>query len=351
MLITKALFGTMPDGKEVYEYTLENNNNMKVKILSLGATLHSIILPNKDGEETDVLLGFDDVEGYLAHNSTYIGAAVGPVANRIGNGCFEIDGTKFEVIKNEKDVTCLHSGGEFSFTVWNGIIADSDAVEFTYTSPDGLNGFPGEIQASVLYKLGQNNDLHIIYRAISNKKTPLNFTNHAYFNLAGCGNGDILSHSMQLFSSAITPVDAFSIPTGEIMSVENTAFDFRAAKEIGKDIDADEEQLRLTGGYDHNFIIDNADGTLQKCACVKNSDNNIEMNVYTTAPGVQFYAGNFLEGEIGKQNKAMCKRGGFCLETQFYPDSPNKPTFPNCIFEAGEEFKSETVYILSVSES
>ncbi len=348
MTVTKAPFGKMPDGREVFEFTLENVNGMRVNIISLGATLRSIILKDKNGNDQDVLLGFDTVEEYL-EKSSYQGSAVGPCANRIRNGQFDIDGCTFEVIKNENDkdgnpATCLHSGGEFSFEVWKCIIVDSDSVEFSYTSPDGLNGFPGEVKTQITYKLGQNNDLHITYKAISDKKTPINLTNHAYFNLNGYASGDILSHTLQLYCSQITPVDALSIPTGELMDVAGTAFDFRDAKTIGKDINADEEQLKLTGGYDHNFVIDAADGNLQKCAYAFADNSGIAMHVYTTMPGVQFYAGNFLKGETGKNEQPMNHRSGFCLETQYFPDSPNKSGFPNCIFEAGEEFASETVY-------
>lgn len=343
MTVSKRLFGVMPDGKEVFEFILENNNGMKVSVLTLGATLRSIVIPDKNGKETDVLLGFDDVESYL-ERSSYQGAVVGPYANRIGNGKFVMDDVTYEVIKNEKEVTCLHAGGEFSYAVWNSIIADSDSVEFSYVSPDGLNGFPGNVSVSVVYKLGQNNDLHITYKASSDKKTPISLTNHAYFNLNGYQSETILDHFLQLDCSAFTPVDAFSIPTGEIAGVDGTAFDFRTAKKIGADIDNAEEQLQLTGGYDHNFVIDNADGTLRRCAYAFASDSGIALYVYTTLPGVQFYAGNFLEGEAGKDNLPMQKRSGFCLETQYYPDSPNKPQFPSCYVEACTEVQSETVF-------
>ncbi len=349
MTVTKKPFGVMPDGNEVFEYTIENCNGVKASVLSLGATLRSLILKDKYGSECDILLGFDDVDGYL-NLSDYQGAAVGPVANRIGNGRFEIDHKEYNVIKNEKDTTCLHSGGEFSFVLWNAMIVDTDSVEFSYISPDGLNGFPGELRVSITYKLGPNDDLHIIYKAVSDKKTPINLTNHAYFNLAGYDSGDVLSHKIKICSSAITPVDSFSIPTGELMQVENTAFDFRNAKLIGKDIENNEEQLLLTGGYDHNYVIDNYDGSLKECATVANDDSGITMHVYTTMPGVQFYAGNFLKGDPGKAGKPMIKRSGFCLETQYYPDSPNKAVFPNCIYDIGEEFNSETVYTFETVE-
>lgn len=349
MIINKEEFGKMPDGTQIYKYTIENINGVRVGILSLGATLHSLFVPDREGEMKDVLLGFDDVEGYL-ERSSYQGASVGPVANRIGGGAFVLDGKKYDLIKNENGETCLHSGGEFSFAPWKAIITDTDSIEFSYVSPDGMNGFPGEVRACITYKLGANNDLHIKYKAVSDQKTFMNLTNHAYFNLSGYDAGDILSHELKLYCSAITPVDSKSIPTGELMNVDGSAFDFRDSKRIGDEIDNSEEQLGFTGGYDHNFVIDNADGSLVKCAEVYEPVSGRRMHVYTTMPGVQFYAGNFLKGEAGKENKPMNKRSGFCLETQFYPDTPNKSAFPQCVFEAGEEFISETVYTFEVSE-
>lgn len=349
MSVSKSVFGSMPDGREVFCYTIENSNEMKVSIITLGATLQSIVVADKEGAFEDVLLGFDDVQGYL-ERSSYQGAVVGPYANRIGNASFCIDSVKYDLIKNEKDVTCLHSGGEFSYALWNSIIIDSDAVEFSYTSEDGTNGFPGKLTTTVTYKLGENNDLHIVYKCVSDKKTFINLTNHAYFNLAGYQNGCITDHILQLNCSAYTPVDAYSITTGEIAEVKNTPFDFTVAKCIGDEIDADFEQLKLTGGYDHNFVIDEADGSLRKCATVLDPKSSRQLHVYTDLPGVQFYAGNVLEGENGKNNLPMQKRSGFCLETQYYADTPNKQHFPQCLFDAGEEFSSETVFIFDTAE-
>ncbi len=349
MSVTKSLFGTMPDGKEIYRFTIENNNNVQASILTLGATLHSIVVPDKNNVYEDILLGFDDVEGYI-ERSSYQGAVVGPYANRIGNGTFTIDGIKYDLVKNEKQITCLHSGGEFSFAVWDSIIIDSDAVEFSYISTDGTNGFPGTLKVSVVYRLGENNDLHISYKATTDKKTFINLTNHAYFNLSGCNGDTILNHVLQMPCSYFTPVDALSITNGTIDPVDNTPFDFRTPKAIGKDIEEDNQQLHLTGGFDHNFVIDNADGSIRKCAYALDPVSNRELHVYTDLPGVQFYAGNFLEGEIGKNGRPMPKRSGFCLETQYYPDTPNKPSFPQCLFDKNETFTSETIFIFSVKE-
>lgn len=342
MAVERDVFGEL-NGKTVYRYTITNNNENSVGIISLGATLQSIILKDKNGESRDILLGFDTVEGYMTL-SNYQGATVGPVCNRIGGASFKIGEKKYELTANEKDVNCLHSGGEFSFTLWDAIIVDADAVEFCYVSPDGVNGFPGETKTTVLFSFGDDDALHIRYRAVSDRDTFLNLTNHAYFNLNGYDAGSILDHDMRINADFITAVDAFSIPTGELMAVENTPFDFRTAKKIGKEIGANHPQLALTGGYDHNFCLNGCDGTLKNAGSVTSEESSLKMNFYTTLPGVQFYAGNYLGGRPGKEGKPMEKRTGFCLETQFYPDTPNQPTFPSCFFKAGEAYTSETVY-------
>lgn len=343
MSVERKEFGAMPDGKSVYEYIISNANETQVHILTLGATLRSFVVEDKNGEKRDVLLGFDTVSDYL-EKSDYQGVTVGPVCNRIGGAAFNIGETKYELVANEKGVTTLHSGGEYSFAVWNAIVVDSDAVEFSYISPDGLNGFPGTIDNKVTFKLTEDNKLHITYSAVSDKDTYINLTNHAYFNLNGFAQGDILSHTLQIDADCVTAVDELSIPTGENFAVDGTAFDFRQPKKIGVDIDNNCEQINFTGGFDHNFCINNCDGTLKKCASAKSEESGIVLNVYTTLPGVQFYAGNFLSGIEGKDGKAMNKRSAFCLETQYYPDSPNKPGFPSCFYKAGEEYSSETVY-------
>ena len=349
MSVERLPFGNMPDGKEVYKYVITNNNDYSVHILTLGATLNSFFVKDSDGALRDVLLGFDSVQDYL-EKSDYQGATVGPCCNRIGGAALDINGRHYSLTANEKDVTCLHSGGEFSFVLWNAMVVDADAVELSYLSPDGTNGFPGEKKVKAVFRLDDDNALHIEYDAAADRDTYLNLTNHAYFNLDGYDSGDILSQTLSLNAGSFVPVDALSIPTGEIKAVENTPFDFRAAKKIGTDIEADCEQLRLTGGFDHNFCIDGWDGTLRECACAEAVSGGVKMNVYTTLPGVQFYAGNFLNGTAGKGGKPMNKRSGFCLETQYFPDTPHNAAFPSCLFKAGEHYTSETVYSFSVQK-
>lgn len=343
MSVVRESFGFLPDGTEIFKYKIENGNEMQVHVLTLGATLQSLIVKDKNGTPRDVLLGFDTVEGYLS-SSDYQGATVGPVANRISEGELPLNGKVYALVKNEKNRLCLHSNGEFTFAVWKAIVVDADCVEFSYVSPDGVGGFPGELKTTVTFRLDEDNALHIKYDAVSDRDTYINLTNHAYFNLNGYDGGAILDHVISISSDAITAVDEYSIPTGEIRDVSGTPFDFRIEKSIGRDIETDDEQLRIGGGYDHNYCIRNWDKTLRKCACVRSDETEINMNIYTDLPGVQFYVGNFLDGRAGKAGKAMQKRSGFCLETQFYPDTPHRPEFPSCLYKAGERFESETVY-------
>lgn len=346
MSVERVSFGFMPDETEIFKYIITNNNDYSVEILTLGATLNSFFAEDKNGEMRDVLLGFDTVEEYL-EKSDYQGATVGPYCNRIGGAAIDINDKHYELVANENDVTCLHSGGEFSFAVWKAIVIDSDCIEMSYTSPDGQGGFPGEKNVKVIFSLKDDNKLTIKYSAVSTRDTYLNLTNHAYFNLNGYGSGDILSHKLFIDADNFTCVDKLSIPTGENAAVDNTPFDFRTEKEIGKEIEAPSEQLKLTGGYDHNYCINGYNGSLKKCACATGNESGITLSVYTTLPGVQFYAGNFLSGIPGKAGKPMNKRSGFCLETQYYPDTPHNPGFPQCLYKAGEEYTSETVFEFS----
>ena len=349
MSVERRSFGFMPDGTEVFEYVIENAKGCAAHILTLGATLNAFYAPDRDGTPRDVLLGFDTVEDYLT-KSQYQGATVGPYCNRIAGASIEIGGKRYELTANEKGVTNLHAGGKFSYRVWRAIVADSDSVEMTYVSPDGEGGFPGETTATARFTLDEENRLHLRYGAVSTRDTYLNLTNHAYFNLNGFGQGDILGHTLQIAAETYTPVDALSIPTGELAPVEGTPFDFREPAVIGARIGDDFEQLKLTGGYDHNFCITGWDSTLRLCAAAIGEKSGIRMNVYTTLPGVQFYAGNFLRGEAGKNGVPMDRRTGFCLETQYYPDTPHRPTFPNCLFAAGDAYGSETVFEFTRAE-
>lgn len=346
MAVNVSDFGSLKNGKNIEKYTLTNSNKVRVSVITYGATLSEIWVPDRNGEFKDIIVGFDDIQGF-EERTDYQGVIVGPYANRIGNSKFTIDGTEFKLVANEKDVTCLHSNGEFNTAVWDAEIKGENSVEFSYVSPDGLNGFPGTLDVKVKYTLTDENELKLEYSAVSDKKTVINLTNHAYFNLGGYDSGTILGHKMQINADKFTPVDSFSIPTGEISDVEGTPFDFRAKKEIGTDIDFDCEQLNFTGGFDHNFCINNYDKTLRKAAEVTDDASGRVLEVFTDLPGVQFYAGNFLKGLLGKSDEPMEKRSGFCLETQFYPDTPNNPNFPQCTFDANEVYSSVTVFKFS----
>lgn len=333
----------MPDSSSVYLYTIENNNGVTAGIITRGATLDSFCCPDKDGNNGDIIAGFDNILGHI-HSGTFTGEVIGQYANRIGGGKFTLGGKEYAVTKNEKGITCLHGGAEYSSALWNAIIVDDNAVEFSYKSPDGKEGFPGNVDVKVTYILTDKNELELHYEAVSDKDTIINLTNHAYFNLGTTANGDILDTELMLNCDYFTPTDENSIPTGEIRPVDGTAFDFRTPKKIGKDINADDVQLQMAGGYDHNFCINGESGTLRLAARAKDEKSGRQLEVYTDLPGVQFYTGNFMNGETGKGGIGLDKHYGFCLETQFYPDSPNRPEFPSCELKAGEKFKTLTVF-------
>ena len=347
MSVTINNFGILADGRKIDKYILLNSNGMSASVITYGATLTEIFTNDKNGKSADVLVGFDNIDDFV-NKSDYQGVIVGPYANRIGGSSFNIDDICYKLTANEKDVTCLHSNGEFNTAVWDAEVVSDNAVKFSYVSPDGVNGFPGEINVSVTYIITDENELKLEYKAVADKKTYINLTNHAYFNLGGFNSGTILDHIICVNADKYTPVDSFSIPTGEIADVEGTPFDLRKETAIGKNIDADCEQLSFTGGYDHNFCINDYDGTLKQAAYVYDPDTGRKLEVYTDLPGVQFYAGNFLKGVAGKEGKSMNKRSGFCLETQFYPDSPNKKEFPSCLYEAGQEYFTTTVFKFSI---
>lgn len=348
MSVSVSFFGHLKDGREVNKYII-SREKMSVAVLSYGATLAKISVYDNDDKIKDVIVGFDDIEGF-EERTDYQGVIVGPYANRIGGSSFSIDGTEYKLTPNEKNITCLHGAGEFNTAVWDAEITGDFSVRFSYKSPDGVNGFPGNIDVSVEYSLTEKNELKLEYSAVSDKKTVINLTNHAYFNLSGCESDTILDHIISINADKYTPVDEFSIPTGEIADVEGTPFDLRAPAVISENIDADYEQLIFTGGYDHNFCINGYDGTLKTAAKVYSEKTGITLEVLTDLPGVQFYAGNFLNGAEGKNGKAIAKRSGFCLETQFYPDTPNKFEFPQCTFDAGEEFNSTTIFRFSLKK-
>lgn len=347
MSVEVGSFGTYSDEygnkKEVSLYTISNKNGMKVSVSDLGAAIVRVIVPDKEGNFADVVLGFDRGEDYLK-NPSFFGVVIGPNANRIGNAAFRIDGREYQLDVND-GVNNLHSHKDKGYhkRLWQAF-PEGDRVRLELTDVAGGMGFPGNKTVSVEYSLSQNNELKIHYHGISDRKTPLNLTNHSYFNLEGHDGGRMEEHELWIGASRYTPADEGSIPYGDIAPVKDTPMDFTAAKKIGKEIDADFEQLKFAGGYDHNWVIDGWDGELRHCATVKAPESGRVMKVYTTLPGVQFYAGNFIEEQTGKGGAAYGYRGGLCLETQYFPDSVNKPQFPAAIFGEGREYDSVTVY-------
>lgn len=345
MSITKSHFGDTADGRRVDAFLIENKNNMKIRVITLGATLQSIEVTEKSGKSIDILCGFDDVKGFEERHD-YQGMIVGPVANRISAGGITIDGKKVPVTKTHGENT-LHSNGEFSKAVWNAIIADSNSVEMSYFSPDGTEGFPGNKNITVRYTLTDDNEVVIDFTAVSDKKTPFNITNHAYFNLKGYDGGDILDHTLYLNADAFTPMGEGSLPTGEIRPVEGTPFDFRTPKTIGRDIETDYDQLLVGNGYDHNFALNGYDGSVRLIATAE-APNGVKLDCFTDLPGVQLYVGNFLSGKEGKNGCPIGRRTGFCLETQYFPNATNIPAFVNCVFDKDEVMKSTTIFKVTV---
>ena len=341
-MISKKLFGKLDDGKEVYIYTITNRNDTQASFISYGATWQSMIVKDKNGCKRDVLIGFDDLKGHV-ERSDYQGNIVGRYANRISGGSFTINGKKINITKNEKNMTCLHGGGNFSKAVWDAQEISDNALKFSLVSPDGEDGFPGEFKTSVTYTLSDEDELSIDYSAVCTEDTPINMTNHAYFNLGGYERANVLSQEILIRASHFTPITADSIPTGEIRDVTNTAFDFREMKSIERDHMWDDEQLNNNRhGYDHNFCLDHESDLPD--AEAYDAESGIYMQMRTTLPGVQLYTGNFLDDVLGKGNTKMGRYAGFCLETQSYPDTPNRPEFPSCNYAAGEEYKSSTSF-------
>lgn len=344
-------FGTTPEGTTVELFTLKNANGVEVSISTLGATIVSIRTPDRQGRSGDIVLGFDSLDGYLA-NGPYFGALVGRYANRIALGRFTLDDATYTLATNNAP-NHLHGGVKgFDKVVWTPETtpaAGGPAVRLRYLSVDGEEGYPGNLTTTVTYTLGNDNALTIAYSATTDKATVVNLSNHSYFNLAG--TGDILGHQLQIHADNFTPVTSSLIPTGELAPVEGTPFDFRQPTAIGARIDADNEQIRFGGGYDHNFVLSSlgAPGQPAVAARVVDPVSGRTLEVRTTEPGVQFYTGNFLDGSVtGKGGTAYARRSGFCLETQHFPDSPNQPSFPSTVLRPGETFESTTVFAFGV---
>lgn len=343
MGVVKEKFGTARNGKEVYAFTISNTNGMQAKIINFGAILVSLLVPDKDGKPEDVVLGYDSLEEYYG-NGSFFGATIGPSANRIGGASFEINGRAYQIDVNDGPNN-LHSHMENGYhkQVWDAVEGDN-SVTLTLEGKDGEMGFPGNKKITMVYSLSEDNALKLAYHVSADADTIVNLTNHTYFNLAGHKAGKIEDHLLQLHAGNYTPVVPGAIPTGEIQPVAGTPMDFTKAKAIGQDINADFEQLKLTLGYDHNFVIDGADGSLKEIAVAEDPKSGRKMKVFTTLPGVQFYAGNCIGEDTGKDNTSYGPRKGFCLETQYYPDNIHHPNFPQSVFGPGRDYESVTVY-------
>lgn len=345
--VQQTPFGSA-DGRSITLYTLTNSHGMQVRAMSYGGIIVSIRVPDRTGQMADVVLGHDTLDGYRP-NPPYFGAIVGRYANRIANGTFTLDGKTYTLPKNDGPNT-LHGGTKgFNQAVWDSEpLKGKTGVAFTYLSKDGEEGFPGNLKVKVTYTLTDSNALEIDYQATTDKATPINLSQHSYFNLAGAGNGDILNHEIMINADRFTPVDKNLIPTGELRPVKGTPFDFTTQTRIGARIDDNYEQLILGHGYDHNFVINRKGAGLVLAARVYEPTSGRVLEVSTTQPGLQFYTGNFLDGTItGKEGHVYKKHYGLCLETQHFPDSPNHPDFPNTILRPGEKFQQKTVFKFS----
>jgi aldose 1-epimerase len=350
--VTKESFGKTPDGQNVNIYTLTNSRGAEVKITNYGGIVTALKVPDLKGTLGDIVLGFDNLDDYLK-GTPYFGALIGRYGNRIAKGRFTLDGVEYKLAVNNGE-NHLHGGIRgFDKAVWTALplkIPNGAALRLTYLSKDGEEGYPGNLSVKVIYTLTNANELKIEYSASTDRDTVVNLTHHSYFNLAGQGNGDILNHRLFINAARFTPTDAGSIPTGELRSVHGTPFDFTRATAIGARINQDDEQLKLAKGYDHNFVLNGKMGTLRRAARVLEPSSGRVLEVWTTEPGIQFYTGNFLDGTLtGKDGKVYQQRYGFCLETQHYPDSPNKPKFPTTVLRKGGRYHTVTIYRFSTS--
>lgn len=336
--LTVEDFGKTTDGTPVHLYTLKNTNGMEVKLTDFGGIVTSIVVPDKDGNMDNVVLGFDNIDDYLA-GTPYFGALIGRYGNRIAEGKFTLNGEEYTLATNN-DPNHLHGGNVgYDKVLWKGEAIGNNAVSFTYFSEDGEEGYPGNLDIEVVYTLTDDNELKIDYTATTDKATPVNLTNHSYFNLSGDPESLILDHELMINADGYTPVDAGLIPTGEIAEVAGTAFDFTQPFKIGARID------QVPGGYDHNWVLQDLEGDMPLVATLSDPQTGRKMEVYTTEPGLQFYSGNFLDGSlVGPDGSKYVLHAALCLETQHFPDSPNKPNFPSTILEPDDTYQTSTIY-------
>ena len=347
--VKKQAYGKMPNGAAVELYTLTNAKGMQAGIITYGGTVVSLTAPDRNGKYADIVLGMDDLAGYMKATA-FFGALIGRYGNRIGHAQFTLEGKVYKLPANDGPNT-LHGGpAGFDKHVWSavpGSSADGETLELTYVSKDGEEGFPGTLTSKVVYTLTAKNELKIDYSATTDKPTVVNLTNHSYFNLAGQGEGDILAHEVMIDAARFTPVDATLIPTGELRPVAGTPFDFTKPTAVGARIEAADEQIKFGMGYDHNWVLNKGAGGLTKAAEVHETKTGRVMEVWTTEPALQFYTANFLDGTLRGKGKTYVRRGALCMETQHYPDSPNQPSFPSTELKPGATYHTTTVYRFS----
>lgn len=355
LVLNSSVSAQVEDFDSIKLYTLKNQQGMTVRVTNYGAIITSLVVPDRDGNRSDVALGYDRLEKYInAVDKPYFGAVVGRYGNRIAGGQFTLDGQTYSLLKNNGE-NHLHGGAiGFDKVVWSVEAYESGSsggsLTLSYVAQDGEEGYPGNLRVQVRYTLGDDNTLKVDYHATTDKATPINVTQHTYFNLKGEGQGTILDHELMLNADRYTPVDEGLIPTGELAPVAGTPFDFTTAKPIGRDIGESNEQLKRGLGYDHNWVLNRSESAegLTLAARVHEPESGRTMEIHTTEPGIQFYAGNFLDGRlVGKSGKPYVHRGGFCLETQHFPDSPNQPDFPSTILRPDQTFQSQTVFKFS----
>ena len=340
----KISWGMTPEGQPVELYTLTNAKGSEARIMTYGGVVVSLKVPDRSGALGDVVAGFDNLEGYLTP-PPYFGALIGRYGNRIGGGQFSLDGMVYHLAKND-GANHLHGGVRgFDKRLWSAKQLSPQSLELSYLSKDGEEGYPGNLSANVTYTLTDAQELRIDYLATTDKETVVNLTNHSYFNLAG--EGDILAHQVMIHADRYTPVDKGLIPTGELKSVAGTPFDFQMAKAIGERIEQKDEQLMFGHGYDHNWVLNRTGSGLETAAKVTEPKSGRVMEVLTTEPGLQFYTGNFLDGTLKGKGRVYTRRAAFCMETQHFPDSPNKPAFPSTVLKPGKTYRTTTVYRFS----
>ena len=347
--ITKTPFGKMPDGRSVERYTLRNAGGAEVSIITYGGIVTALKVPDRAGKSGDVVLGYDSLDEYLK-NGQYFGALIGRYGNRIAGGKFSLDGQTFTLPRNNGS-NCLHGGDHgFDKVLWTATPRETDlgpALELTYFSKDGEEGFPGNLKVTAVYTLTTDNALRVDFTATTDRPTVCNLTHHSYFNLAG--TGDILGYSLMIAADRFTPVNASLIPTGELQPVAATPFDFTSSQKIGARINDDNKQLRFGQGYDHNWVLNKPAGELGLAARVADPQSGRVLEVFTTEPGLQFYSGNFLGDTYGKSGTVYHHRWALCLEPQHYPDSPNHPKFPSTELKPGQTYKNTIIYRFSVN--